>query len=74
MAVLSRNPQEFLERYGLSRAHFVPRPRLNLGDFKINSLPLQDPLPEPSIRQEYEGEPPPDRGLAHGWPNQDPTP
>ncbi len=68
---ISRSPREFLERAGLLRATIPPNSRLAVTDLLIHKIPLSNPPgPLQGILQEYEGEPPPDRGIAVPWPDQ----
>jgi hypothetical protein len=70
MAV-SRSPQEYLERAGLTEAALPPRPRLNLGDLLISQIPVET-FDQASLRN-YDGptaEGHPDAGAAKPWPNQ----
>ncbi len=66
----SRNAREYLERKGLLRSHAMPAPRLHVDGLKVHGLPLSKPLPQQGVLEQYEGEEPPDRGIAKPWPNQ----
>ncbi len=67
----SRSSREFLERRGLVRANVPPRPRLDVSQLLIHSVPLDTPpQPEQAVLRELEGEHPPDRQETRPWPNQ----
>lgn len=70
MPVTSRNAQEFLERAGLEDMRLAHRPRLVVDALKVHAVRLERPWPAQQVLEEYEGDPPQDRGAAKPWPNQ----
>jgi hypothetical protein len=69
MAIRSRSALEFLRREGLVDESARPAPRLSLTDLLVHTVPLSSPpLPGQTVLREYEGQPPPDRGVTRPWP------
>lgn len=70
MAV-TRNPVEYLRRKGLLMEHARPKPRLDVRALRVHTIPVADPpYPQAGVLTQFEGAPPPDRGLARPWPGQ----
>ena len=68
---ISHSPLEFIRRHGLLEESVQPHPRLNLRGLRVHTVPISEPpLPKAITLQEYEGVPPPDRGLTRPWPHQ----
>lgn len=68
----SRSALDYLRRIGLAPGeHLRPRPRLNISELLIHTVPLTSPpLPATGTLRSLEGDPPPDRGAARPWPGQ----
>ena len=64
----SRSARAFLERKGLVQTRRYPVPRLAPYKMLVHSIPLETPLPSPSLQVDAEGDPPPDRGNLAPWP------
>jgi hypothetical protein len=68
---VSRSALEFLRRTGLVDESLRPRPRLNLSDLRVHTVPLDTPpLPVQSVLRGFEGHPQPDRNGTRPWPGQ----
>lgn len=71
MAVFSRSPFEFQQRAGLLNETFSPGSRLAVDSLLVHREPLEAPHElSQQVLAEAEGDPPPDRGMTHPWPNQ----
>lgn len=66
----SRSALEYMQRKGLVRAEFAPRPRLSIRDLLINQIPVPNEQTSQGVLEAAEGTPSPDRGAAQPWPNQ----
>jgi len=70
MAV-SRNPVEYMRRKGLVVENARPKQRLDIRALLVHTIPLANPpKPVEGVLTQFEGAPPPDRGLARPWPGQ----
>lgn len=68
---VSRSALEFLRRNGLNDTTPRPRPRLNLTELLVHTVPLKSPpKPQYEVLETFEGHPPPDRGGSRPWPGQ----
>lgn len=63
---LSRNPTEFLRRYGLSSEPTGPKPRLSPFDLLVHTTPLAPPNPTQEVQSALGMSS--DRGLTRGRP------
>ena len=67
----SRSSLQFLRRQGLTPQAGRPAPRLAVDELLVHTLPLKTPKPLTSQLVSVEGEPPPDRGITHPWPDHE---
>ena len=61
--------ETFLRRVGIKEQIVPPLPRIQPGEHRAHSIPLEPPLPLPPLQWPLDGEPPPDRGQTREWPH-----
>jgi hypothetical protein len=67
---LSRSARNYLERKGIRRTRRKPIPRLDTGQLRVNTAPLEMSELNPAALLDAQGSPPPDRGKLDSWPPQ----
>ncbi len=64
----SRSPRNYLERTGIRVTRRKPIPRLDTGQMRVNTAPLETSELNPALLLDAQGSPPPDRGKLDSWP------
>jgi len=66
--VISQRSDVALRRAGFFPTWQVPTAVLTPQLLRAHTIPLGPPLPDPALRLQQEGAPPPDRGVSAPWP------